>query len=83
MVIGWTGTAPAYDVAFAAGAFLGQSPVAITATGDPLLTPPGTPVSLSSTFAGITLAPFLFPEPSTFALAGLGAVTLFLFRRRR
>jgi hypothetical protein len=82
VVIGWSGVYAAYDAAFAAGAFLGQSPVAITATGDPLLTPPGTPVSLSITFAGITLAPVIsIPEPSTFELAGLGAVLLFLFRR--
>jgi uncharacterized protein (TIGR03382 family) len=59
-----------------------MSAIATTATGDVFHTPPGTPVSLSTTFAGITLAPSI-PEPATFALAGLGAVLLLLFRRRR
>lgn len=81
MVIGWTGPFTDYDGAFAAREFLGTSAIATTGTGDSLLTPPGTPVSLSSTFQGMTLAPFIFPEPSAFELAGLGAVMLFLFRR--
>ena len=88
VVIGWTGPYATYDAAFAANlntpnsSFLGISAIATTATGDVFHTPPGTPVSLSPTFAGITLAPYLIPEPSTFALAGLGAVMLMLLHRR-
>jgi len=83
-ILGWTGSYTTFDAAIAAGqgpggSFLGMSAVATTATGDPL-----TPVSLSTTFGGMALEGFfLSPEPSTFALPGLGAVMLMLFHRRR
>jgi hypothetical protein len=80
-VIGWTGPYNSYDAAYAGGAFLGMSAIATTTTGDLLATPPGIPASLSTTFAGITLAPVI-PEPSTFALVGLGLAALQVFRRR-
>jgi hypothetical protein len=63
LVIGWTGPYATYDAAYAAdlatpnSSLLGMSAIATTATGDVFHTPPGTPVSLSTTFAGITLAP--------------------------
>jgi hypothetical protein len=81
-VIGWTGTAATLDAAIAGGAQSGMSGVATTATADPGSTPPGTPVNLKSTFAGVTLAPVIVPEPATFALAGLGLAALLAFRRR-
>ena len=85
-LIGWTGSAATADAAIA-GWNAGQnlfceSAIAITATGNPGATPPGIPVNLKSTFGGMTFT-LLIPEPSSFALAGLGAVTLMLFRRRR
>ena len=82
IIIGWTGTAPTLDEAIADIAWLGQSAVFTTATGDSS-TPPGTPINLKDTFTGMTLAPEaeLGPEPSMFALAGLGAVLLLLLRR--
>jgi hypothetical protein len=80
-MIGWTGSSASYDIAFAANAFLGESAIARTATGNPTATPPGTAVPLSDTFTGITPAPT--PEPSTFALAGLGLAALLIFRHRR
>jgi hypothetical protein len=88
LVIGWTGPYSTYDAAFAASrahldsSFLGTSAIATTATGNPTLSPPGTPVSLSFTFPGFTLAPLGIPEPTTVLLAGLGAVVLLVFRRR-
>jgi PEP-CTERM motif len=87
-VIGWTGanggplgTATSYDAAVALGnAWFGQSAIFTTATGDPNATPAGLPVSTKTTFGGITLAPV--PEPTSFALAGLGLAALVAFRRR-
>lgn len=84
-IIGWTGTSPSLDVAIGIGAWLGESAIFTTSTGDPTTTPPGTPVNLTATFSGMTLAPtgVIGPEPSSFALSVLGAIMLVLFRRRR
>jgi hypothetical protein len=80
-VIGWVGNFASFDAALAGGAaMLGVNATAFTmATGgvDPLVPPP----SLSTSFTGLTLQPI--PEPSTFALAGLGAAALLIFRRRK
>jgi hypothetical protein len=54
-IIGWTGSSATLEEAFLAGALLNLSPILTTATGNPTITPPGTPVSLSATFSGITL----------------------------
>jgi len=54
-IIGWTGSAPTWDAAVASGAFLGQSAIATTATGDPSAFPPGLPGRLQSTFQGMLL----------------------------
>jgi len=82
-ILAWTGAFTSWDAAFASGSsILGQSAIATTATGDPLATPvPGFPVSLRPTFAGLNLSPI--PEPTGFALAGLGLAALLVFRRRR
>jgi hypothetical protein len=88
LVIGWTGAYATYDAAYAAdlgnpnSSFLGISAIATTRTGDPLLSPPGSAVSLSITFQGITLAPAVIPEPTTALLAALGALLLMVLRRR-
>lgn len=82
IVIGWTGNYTTLDDALASGlfqgSFFGESVIATTATGDS-----GTPVSLSTTFGGVALGPELIPEPSSFALAGLGLAALLVLRRRR
>jgi hypothetical protein len=62
VLIAWTGTYSSCDAALAAartfpGTFIYESAIATTSTGDPLASPPGTPVSLKTTFAGITLSP--------------------------
>jgi len=88
LVVGWTGPYPTYDAAYAAdlansnSSFLGMSAIATTHTGDPYASPPGTAVSLSATFQGITLAPAVIPEPTAVLLAGLGAGLVLLFHRR-
>jgi hypothetical protein len=59
----------------------GQSAIFTTATGDPTATPvPGFPVSLRGSFAGLMMA--TIPEPTGFALVGLGLAALLVFRRR-
>jgi hypothetical protein len=84
VIIGWTGSSVTYDEAFATYAFIGTSSMLTTTTGNPSLTPPGSPTPLSLTFTGIgypqAIAPI--PEPTGFALIGLGALLLTIFRRR-
>lgn len=54
----------------------------LNVTGNPLLNPPGTPVDLIGlTGFQLTDVPAV-PEPSTFALLGLGALGMLLFRRK-
>jgi len=82
-LLGWTGAFTTFDEALLSGtSFMGLSAIATSATADPLASPPGTPISLSKTFAGMTLAPVIVPEPTSFALAGLGLAALLVFRRR-
>lgn len=78
VILGWTGTYGTFDEAFAAGAMVNVSAKATTALEPNSLVPPP---SLSATFTGLTLQPI--PEPSVFALAGLGAAALLIFRRRK
>jgi hypothetical protein len=61
---------------------LGKSALlSLPGTGDPAATPtPGLPVALTG-LTGFTLVPV--PEPSSFALAGLGMASLLIFRRRK
>ena len=87
-VLGWSGTAATLDAAITGGAWVGESAIFTTTTGDPGTTPPGTPINLKSTFTGIILAPQAgavppVPEPATFALVGLGAAAMLIFRRRK
>jgi len=82
LIIGWSGTFPSLDAAIAGGAWIGESGVLTTPTGDPTTTPPGLPVNLKSTFTGVTLAPQVVPEPSIFALFALGAAMLVPLCRR-
>jgi hypothetical protein len=93
MLVGWTGNAPDWNTAWASGTGLfgwtgstlsGGSPEWLNATGNPGASPPVTPVAFTygaAGFNGLVLAPI--PEPSTFALAGLGAAALLIFRRRK
>jgi hypothetical protein len=85
VLAGWTGTFASLDAAIAGGASIGQSALVTgVATGDPTTIPPGTPTLMNATFTGMTLAPLTgVPEPSTFALAGLGAAAMLILRRRK
>lgn len=89
IILGWTGTSTTVDQAIAAwtagNAMFGESAIATTLTADPSAVPPGVPVALRTTFPGMTLTPVgtIVPEPSTFALAGLGAAAMLILRRRK
>lgn len=82
VVRGWLGTAPTWADAVNQGAPTGWSPIfTIPATGDPTALPPGLSVAVNTVFpAGMVIA---VPEPTSMALAGLGAAALLIFRRRK
>ena len=76
-----TGGATTWDQAVAANAVRGQSATFTAANiGGDFNTPP-TITGLRS--FNLTGAGVIIPEPSTFALAGLGAAALLIFRRRK
>lgn len=86
-IIGWSGNYASYDAAVAAAGlgatvYGGISGVIATGTGNPNSVPAGLPVDTLTTFPGMTLAPIVVPEPTSFALAGLGLAALLAFRRR-
>jgi hypothetical protein len=74
------GATYAAAVASGLGDAWGASSVFSVVTGNPSATPPGTPAILVG-LQSFNLNPI--PEPSTFALAGLGIASLLLFRRRK
>jgi hypothetical protein len=95
MVVGWTGAYADWNTAYTAGdslltwsgSFLSGGALEwINGTGNPNGSPPTDPVSLITGAAGYNGLVFLIPtspEPSTFALAGLGGVMLIIFHRRK
>jgi len=92
-VVGWTGNFSDFASAYASGtALVGWCGSSVSggllswtqATGAPNASTPTTPVGTplgAAGFQNLVLVPV--PEPSTIALAGLGAATLLLFRRRK
>jgi hypothetical protein len=52
----------------------------VNPTSDYTIPPPQTPVALDGMYTDLILPPI--PEPGVFALAGLGAALLLVFRRR-
>ena len=90
--MGWTGDFSDWNSAFAAGtglvgwtgsALSGGALAWSNAEGDSQASPPEKPVDLTVGPAGYNGLVFAIPEPSKFALAGLGAVMLMVFHRRR
>lgn len=93
MIAAWNGTAQDFGAAWTAAGLpnatvgVGLSGVVKgIQTGDPTnpLSTPGTlPNAGAGAFGGVIATPVPIPEPSTFALAGLGAAALMIFRRRK
>lgn len=93
MVVGWTGGFADWNSALAAGTgLLGWSGSTLSTgalawsngTGAPNASPPVIATAITTGalgYNGLVLTPV--PEPSTFALAGLGAAALLIFRRRK
>lgn len=82
-ILVWDTSAGAtYAAALASGLdnVYGFSSVFSVVTGNPSAEPPGTPALLTG-LQSFSLV--VVPEPSTFALAGLGLAGLLLFRRRK
>jgi len=71
----WGGQFATYAEAKAQGALAGKSGV----FSNPVASPPNTPPDLT----GMPSVILVIPEPSSFALAGLGAAALLIFRRRK
>jgi len=82
----WTGDYSTYAAAQAAGQYVGQSG-GQTLTGFNLANLGGTSTAGAFTPPGLDPMPAIVlsavPEPATFALAGLGAAALMIFRRRK
>jgi len=98
MVVGWTGNFADWNTAFAANtgtsglfawtgsALSGGTLAWANGTGDPNFSPPDVPTALTvgaGGYNGLVLQMVAIPEPSTFALVGLGAAALLIFRRRK
>ena len=71
----WVGASADYQGA----TIKGSSGVFSNPLGNPNAQPPGTPTDFSNMPATVLIV----PEPSTFALAGLGAAALLILRRRK
>lgn len=78
VVRGWTiGSGATYDVATARAI----TPIFTFDTADPTAQPaPEAPSNLNAVFPGMNIQ---VPEPTSMALAGLGAASLLIFRRRK
>jgi hypothetical protein len=83
-VASWMGSFATFDAAAAANSEVGVSGSFSIKPGNPAATPiPDPPASTLGLFPGMTLAVAVIPEPSSLALAGLGAAALLIFRRRK
>jgi len=77
----WVGSASTFALAAAANALGADSGPYTNPTGGGGV-PPTTPPGAMANMPNVTLAPLGIPEPSTLALAGLGAAALLMYRRR-
>jgi len=86
-VVAWTGTFATFQEAVAGGAYLAWTGDALSGGGLGWTQGTGTSTSPAvinkgaNAFNTLVLAPI--PEPSSFALMGLGAAALLIFRRRK
>jgi len=84
-IAAWTGAATTFDGAIAAQGQVGISGAFSIKPGNPNATPiPELAASTAGLFPGVNLSAInVIPEPSSLALAGLGAAALLIFRRRK
>lgn len=84
IMIGWSGTSTSFDAAYALASL--DPATATVGFSDKVTVTPTTvpsPPAVVAFSGGLTLTPTsIIPEPTTFALAGLGAAALMIFRRR-
>jgi hypothetical protein len=80
-VIAWNNAYATPAFAAAAGAAVGWSSVFTYTLQKDTITP--APFFNTSGMAAFGVSPLLIPEPSSIALAGLGGLSLWLFRRRK
>lgn len=89
---GLTGIQAGGAVALAVRGFIGadyasaslrgvSSIIQLASTGNPLTVPAGTPTAIATLYTGVQLS--AVPEPTSMALAGIGAASLLIFRRRK
>jgi len=82
VIRGWTGSSLTWAGINGATDMQGYSSIfSLAATGNPTTVPAGTPVAITPAFTGLTVG--VVPEPSSMVLAGLGAASLLMFRRRK
>jgi hypothetical protein len=80
----WDQSFANYDAAKAAGKYAGEGSIFnMTAGLSTKLPYPGINNGGGTTWTAAPITVSLIPEPSTFALAGLGAAALLIFRRRK
>lgn len=82
----WDSTYPTYAAALAANAYVSLSGNALFQMNpqtSAIARTPTTPPGPNSSWAETPIVVGLVPEPSSFALAGLGAAALMIFRRRK
>jgi hypothetical protein len=80
----WNGASSYAGAQGTAGAFWGTSGTFASTTGTVIPPPPGAPIpGTLNSLADIQVTMTAIPEPATFALAGLSAASLLIFRRRK
>jgi hypothetical protein len=77
-VVAWNSSAASFNAAVT-----GNAKAGVYTFINAFFTPPGAPTTLGDSWGTTDLVMTAVPEPSTFALAGLGAAALLIFRRRK